>query len=82
MKFGDLKKYDIKIEIKNEKEIMRFLGLVFFTALLSYILFDGRDYIWNMTIWRLTGYVFPWLAIIPAFIVFKKRGDKIFLLAY
>ncbi len=58
-------KYDIKINIKNEKAIFRFVGMIVAHCLLSFILFDMIDYIWNIPLYKFCRWFFVFLTAIP-----------------
>lgn len=73
----NIKDFDIQINLKHEKEIKHFLGLLISTWILSYLLFNGLDYIWNIPVYKACKIVFPYLVAIPAFISFKSQGGKI-----
>lgn len=66
-------KYDIKINIKNEKEVFRLIWLLLFNFLFSMVLLGIPDYIWNVTLWRISIVFVPWLVAIPAMINLKQR---------
>lgn len=59
-------KHDIKIEIKNEKEVFRFVRLLLFTFIFSMAFLGVSDYIWNMTWYRISTILIPWVVAIPA----------------
>lgn len=66
-------KYDIKINIKNEKEIFRFVGMVVAHFLLCYILFDLIDYIWNIPLYKFCRIFFVYLTAVPSVIYCWKE---------
>lgn len=66
-------KHDIKINLKNEKEVFRLIRLLIFTFILSAALLGISDYIWNMTLYRISVWVVPWLVAIPAIINCVER---------
>ena len=45
-------KHDVKIQIKNEKEVFRFVRLLIFTFIFSAVFLGVPDYIWNLTWYR------------------------------
>lgn len=73
----NLKKYDIQIHLKNEKQIMSLLRLLILTGLLSCILFELLDYIWNIPVYMLCKMLFPWIVAIPAIVSYFKSGKSI-----
>lgn len=66
-------KHDIQINLKNEKEVFRLIRLLVFTFILSAALLGISDYIWNMTLYRISIWLVPWLAAIPAIINCVER---------
>lgn len=66
-------KHDIQINLKNEKEVFRLIRLLLFTFILSAALLGISDYIWNMTLYRISIWVVPWLVAIPAIINCVER---------
>lgn len=66
-------KHDIQINLKNEKEVFRLIRLLVFTFILSAALFGISDYIWNMTLYRISIWLVPWLVAIPAIINCVER---------
>lgn len=70
-------KHDIKIQLKNEKEVFRLVRLLIFTFILSALLLGLPDYIWNMTLYRISVYAVPWLVAIPAIINCVERKINI-----
>lgn len=69
--------HDIRFNLKHEKEVFRFIWLVLFTFIFSAVFLGISDYIWNMTLWRISYLICPWLAAIPAIINLKMRGVKL-----
>lgn len=70
-------KYDIQIHLKNEKEVFRFIRLLIFTFLFSAVFLGLPDYIWNITWYRVSILMVPWLVAVPA--VIDCFGRKISL---
>lgn len=70
-------KHDIQIHLKNEKEVFRLIRLLLFTFLFSAVLLGAPDYIWNMTLYRISKFVIPWLIAIPAIISLCERKVKL-----
>ena len=66
-------KHDIQINLKNEKEVFRLIRLLVFTFILSAALLGISDYIWNMTLYRISLWLVPWLVAIPAIINCVER---------
>ena len=66
-------KHDIQINLKNEKEVFRLIRLLVFTFILSAALLGISDYIWNMTLYRISIWLVPWLVAIPAIINCVER---------
>lgn len=66
-------KHDVQINLKNEKEVFRLIRLLIFTFILSAALLGISDYIWNMTLYRISVWVVPWLVAIPAIINCVER---------
>lgn len=66
-------KHDIQINLKNEKEVFRLIRLLVFTFMLSAALLGISDYIWNMTLYRISIWLVPWLVAIPAIINCVER---------
>lgn len=61
-------KHDVKIQIKNEKEVFRFVRLLIFTFIFSAVFLGVPDYIWNLTWYRVSLCLVPWIVAIPAVI--------------
>lgn len=61
-------KHDIQINLKNEKEVFRLIWLLLSTFVLSAALLGLPDYIWNMTLYRISVWVVPWLIAVPAIV--------------
>lgn len=61
-------KHDVKIQIKNEKEVFRFVRLLIFTFIFSAVFLGVPDYIWNLTWYRASLCLVPWIVAIPAVI--------------
>ena len=61
-------KHDIQINLKNEKEVFRFIRLLLFTLLFSAVLLGVPGYIWNLTWYRISKCMIPWLVALPAII--------------
>lgn len=72
----NIRDFDIQINLKHEKEIKHLLGLLISTAVLSIVLFDGVDYIWNIPLYKTCLILFPCIAAVPSVISYKKRGKK------
>lgn len=70
-------KYDIKINIKNEKEVFRFIGMIVAHCLLCYVLFDMLDYIWNISLYKFCRIFFVYLTAIPSVIYCWKDRSKL-----
>lgn len=66
-------KHDIRINLKNEKEVFRLIRLLVFTFILSAALLGISDYIWNMTLYKIARMVVPWIIAIPAIINCVER---------
>ena len=66
-------KHDIQINLKNEKEVFQLIRLLVFTFILSAALLGISDYIWNMTLYRISIWLVPWLVAIPAIINCVER---------
>lgn len=73
----NIRDFDIQINLKHEKEIKHFLGLLISTAIFSIVLFDGVDYIWNVPLYKACLIIFPYIAAIPSVISYKKRGKNL-----
>ena len=54
-------KHDVKIQIKNEKEVFRFVRLLIFTFIFSAVFLGVPDYIWNLTWYRASLCLVPWI---------------------
>lgn len=61
-------KHDVKIQIKNEKEVFRFVRLLIFTFIFSAVFLGVPDYIWNLAWYRASLCLVPWIVAIPAVI--------------
>lgn len=72
----NIRDFDIQINLKHEKEIKHLLGLLISTAVLSIVLFDGVDYIWNIPLYKTCLILFPYIAAVPSVVSYKKRGKK------
>lgn len=70
-------KHDIRINLKHEKEVFRFIRLLIFTFIFSAVFLGIPDYIWNMILWRISVLLCPWLVAVPAVINLKTRGVKL-----
>ena len=70
-------KHDIQIHLKNEKEVFRFMRLLIFTFLFSAVFLGLPDYIWNITWYRISKMIVPWLVAIPAIVNCVERKVKI-----
>lgn len=73
----NLKKFDIQINLKNEKEIKRFLSLLISTALLTMVLFEAIDYIWNIPVYKICKLLFPCLVAVPSLVYYIRSGRKL-----
>jgi len=76
MNLDSLKKLNVRIEFKKEKEIKQLLCFLLIMAVLKFVLYEGRDYIWNIPLYILTGKIFPYIGVIPAVVFFKLRKRK------
>lgn len=70
-------KYDIKINLKNEKEVFSFARLFIFTILFSAIFLELPDYIWNMTWYKISSILVMWVIAIPAIVNCFERKVKL-----
>ena len=61
-------KHDVQIHLKNEKEVFRLIRLLLFTFLFSAVFLGVPSYIWNLTWYRISKCVIPWLVAFPAII--------------
>lgn len=76
MNLERLKKLNVRIEFKKEKEIKQLLSFLLIMVVLKFVLYEGRDYIWNIPLYKLTGKIFPFIGAIPAVVFFKLRKRK------
>lgn len=77
MNSEESKKYNFRIEIKNEKEIKQFIVLLLLTAVLSFSLFEWRDLTENMLLYKVSATLFPVLVAVPSVVFFCIRKAKI-----
>ena len=66
-------KHDVQIHLKNEKQVFRLIRLLLFTFVLSATMFGLPDYIWNMTLYRISVYTVPWVVAIPTIVNCVER---------
>lgn len=72
-----MKLSEIRIDIKNEKQIKKLFLVILFTAILTYIVNEIPDYINNIKVWRVVTCVINIVLVVPALVAYFTDKKKI-----